>query len=779
MQRVARWLRVFLGLLVWGGGAVSGMAEPAAATQTTDELAAFGHDLASRCNLGRSDDVLRAWDLDEFVRRACYGFELTGALRRQFAAGAHRPVCQELERRMKHWTELRFSRVREVEGETRIVLRRSSATAGLSFLEFACVRGADGGWRAADVYDLRFGEWASEDVHRGLAGSVAKVKSSKWEAQAEQQLALLAGLKQVEKIERDLSLPDMRADKTAKLREALQSIADVPEIAQRHRRTLALQLALAFRAGQAPALASAIARWESVHPADPTLQLHLINIHAQRGDLAALDASLAALNARFGPDAELELWRARNALQRTRVDEATALTRRSREADPYYVAAYEFEIDLGLAAKDWTALVSALRSYEQKFGGQSLRELVETDTRFAGFRASEEGQRWQNVAEVRALPAQRPAKPMTATAELSEKEAQEFAANLMRHAGVADGSAIAEALDSEQFVRRALGRDAVLRFPEETRTQVGKLAVARFVWNVKREEARCCRVTTAGTEARVLLRTHGPAGFELLQLVCGRSDDGRIRAVDFCSFPCGEWESRLVRNELLAVIRDTVGEESLSEMERLWLQHSETINAVAYHLQEAQTPTAEQELAKLPAALLSSSRQLLWYGIVIAENLPNRSADAWYANWRRTFSDDLTLAVVRLGSVRPFQRPTPALLDDLAAIEAATGPDAEVEKLRITVGRLLSRAEVERAGYHRLVDLEPESPVAYSGAVEFEVRRRDYSAAVTLLRKASANGVPMLSIRRNLLAANWNQLRASEEFRAWQREVDAAATSAR
>jgi tetratricopeptide (TPR) repeat protein len=298
------------------------------------------------------------------------------ALRECAQAGLGDVICKEL----KNGGKLRFLRFHQVEAQT-IALFRSSGTANsLNYHDFYLSVDQYGRAVANDVYYYSTGERISE-LFRINGRRFVLIRQGG--AEANQLKQGLAKLDEMERLYRDKKFKEALA--------AYDSIPDrLPGSLKYDKPALSLRMLIAMQVS-VDAYQKAMEDYRATFPADPALDMDLIELYFLWGEYDECIAAIDRLNQNIGGDPFLDMRKAMALFLAGRTDLAKAAALKAIKEEPTLVQAYDVLLVHLLAENDFKDAVLVLRARES--AGLPMPDLTRQE-RFTDFVESPEYAAW-------------------------------------------------------------------------------------------------------------------------------------------------------------------------------------------------------------------------------------------------------------------------------------------------------------------------------------------------------------------------------------------------
>lgn len=303
-------------------------------------------------------------DWDALFAEATQGFDPAPELRKGFVTNLFTPEQwgSDILASMGESGSYRFLRVREVDGEPRIVFRLVRANGQPDYHEYVPVIDDEGQITFVDVYVHSYGEKLSRTLRRAVLPILTLTQRSV--------LARLFGrpdeyIDNCDKIVEIARLAD--SGQPAQLDTAVDLYNRLPPSVQKDKNLLVTRLEIAEIQGGRN-YARTMNRIANDLADDPAADLLLLRHRISGGDQAALQTSLRRLNDRVDGDPYLKVIQGNLQLLADNLLVAKLLYREALEVDPALSYAYDALIIVSLREREFDETARLLREYELKTG---------------------------------------------------------------------------------------------------------------------------------------------------------------------------------------------------------------------------------------------------------------------------------------------------------------------------------------------------------------------------------------------------------------------------
>ena len=223
--------------------------------------------------------------------------------------------------------DARLLRVRERAGQTVLLLRvRDPQSAGAAYMDVFLTRGADGAFRARDIFSYALGENVSDVMARVMAQGIAASTQSPLEKILKGRSASAGSLMQAMKLAESL--------RAGKFDEVLTRSDALPDAVRKERFVQFMRVQAAMALGDDARYLKVLDEMAAIFPDDPSLGFVLIDRHVLKNDYAKALESLKVLLADLGEDAFLAALHATCLEKLGRTGEAIDAAAAGLKAEP-------------------------------------------------------------------------------------------------------------------------------------------------------------------------------------------------------------------------------------------------------------------------------------------------------------------------------------------------------------------------------------------------------------------------------------------------------------
>jgi len=276
-----------------------------------------------------------------------------------------------------------FLRLREVDGQWRMLFRMASSEGGLIYLDLILGRNELGGLRIVDIFDYYAGEKFSDKFRRGYLPVVQSVSRGVLDKLSGKENAYM---EHVEDIKRFSEL--QQAGKSA---EALKLFKSWPEDLQKNKNLMILRMSAAIDVSEEEYLA-AIEDFRSSYPDDPCIDLAVIDSYLLRKEYDKGLAAVDRIEKAVGGDPYLNVLRAQIYLMAENYQQAKEHAQKAIAEDMTLEDANWALVDIALKEKDHEEVARLLTELEKKFAVE-FEDITQLEL-YADFVKSEAYQQW-------------------------------------------------------------------------------------------------------------------------------------------------------------------------------------------------------------------------------------------------------------------------------------------------------------------------------------------------------------------------------------------------
>jgi len=341
-------------------------------TFTVDELTEFGHQIATLTNERNAAQLSSLFHIDGFIDRALHGFELPERDAAGFKMGFRTTVLRPTGLIGSITATVAeggaaFLRVREVDGEQRVLLRVLQEAGSVAYLDFVPVRGPGGNLQFSDYFNYMIGDLVTQTVRAAAIPAFANQNASLLERLTGADREAANYLKQLEQLG--------RLRQTGQHAALLSRIQQLPEATRQRKVFLILRLQTAMEI-DSPDYVTAMEDFRRVLPNDPAIDFISIDYYFAKEDHQNCIACLQRAEDALGGDAYFQALRGVVQLQtgdvagaRKTIDDAIAM-------EPALQFPHVNRLDVLVAQKDYDELLSELKllgnEYELVFPDLSI-----------------------------------------------------------------------------------------------------------------------------------------------------------------------------------------------------------------------------------------------------------------------------------------------------------------------------------------------------------------------------------------------------------------------
>lgn len=352
-----------------GGGVATPPASsalPAGWSAPTDEEGVrFARDIDARMKSGDYRALHEAFDWDALAESAVAGLALSGDARRGFLDGFRNSqrgspgLAGQIAVLVAGGGSYRLLRVHEVEGQKRALFRMLGADGALNYHDLIVGRNLRGDLKVVDIHVFLSGEKLTATLRRSCLVLLSQAQpANAWERMTGTDMLVQKHLAEV-----------TRFSAAVKSRDAGQIVAafeQLPDALKREKSMLLPYLQAASQQGEADYL-RAIERFRACYPADPALDMVLLDWHAIRNEMPELQACLERLDRALGGDPHISLMRAANYLGDGDLAKAREYAGAALKDDPQMSDAYVVLISVALKENKAEEAKDLLTTLHDKF----------------------------------------------------------------------------------------------------------------------------------------------------------------------------------------------------------------------------------------------------------------------------------------------------------------------------------------------------------------------------------------------------------------------------
>jgi len=302
-------------------------------------------------------------DWNAIFEEANKGFDPDPTLRENLVTNLFTPGAwgSDLIRAMGTTGSYRFMRVREVDGEPRILFRLVRADGSPDYHEYVPVVAPDGKILFADVYVYSFGEMLSRTTQRAALPLLTITQRSVLARLFSRPDEYVDNCNKIIEIAKYAKEGTTEADSTA-----VAIYNSLPPSVQRDKNLLITRLRIAEKNPTQAGYNRTVERITNDLETDPALDLLLLRHRLSRGDSRELQAALRELNESVGGDPYLKVIQGNIRFFANDPYVAKLFYRQALEAEPTLSYAYEALIIVGLQEREFNTVKRLLLEYELK-----------------------------------------------------------------------------------------------------------------------------------------------------------------------------------------------------------------------------------------------------------------------------------------------------------------------------------------------------------------------------------------------------------------------------
>ena len=341
-------------------------------TFTVDELTEFGQRIATLTNERNAAQLSSLFSMDAFIDRALLGIDIPqrdlAGFKMGFRTTILRPtgIIGSITATVADGGAA-FMRVREIEGEQRVLLRVLQEAGSVAYLDLVPVRGLGGSLQFSDYFNYMVGDLVSQTVRAAAIPAFANQSASFLERLTGADREAADYLKQLEQ------LGQLRM--TGQHVALLNRIQQLPEAIRQRKVFLILRLQVAMEI-DSPDYVTAMEEFRRVLPNDPAIDFISIDYHFSKEDHQNCIACLQGAEDSLGGDAYFHALRGAVQLQTGDIAGARRTIDEAIEMEPTLQAPHVNRLDVLVAQKDYAELLSELKllgsDYELVFPDLSI-----------------------------------------------------------------------------------------------------------------------------------------------------------------------------------------------------------------------------------------------------------------------------------------------------------------------------------------------------------------------------------------------------------------------
>jgi hypothetical protein len=386
----AWWLRILViaGMFcAWGSHAAMADIDPATAQQAK----ALGEQLASVFESGNAQAGESAIDKDAFLDRVTNGITVSQQFSDGFRTGFKQsPFMEGMLKTAGAGASYHLLRVREVNGETRVLFRLLPANGGMNYNDWILGRNATGELKFVDVYVVATGELMSQTVRRIYLGAVVQQNLGMFDKLKGTDKDYIANLSKATELTTDIQ--------SAKFNEVLEVYKTLPASLQQDKLFMVLRLTACdqLQAQNPQDYAAAVADYQKLFPGDPSLDLMCLDAFINAGNYDEAHKSIDRLEVFTGGDAYLEVLHGNVYFQAAGDDNIAAAKKAFQKAvdmEPTLAAPYWGLVTISLKTGDYDQTAALLNEIEQKLNLKIGN--LQTIAPYADFVKSDAYKKWK------------------------------------------------------------------------------------------------------------------------------------------------------------------------------------------------------------------------------------------------------------------------------------------------------------------------------------------------------------------------------------------------
>jgi tetratricopeptide (TPR) repeat protein len=222
---------------------------------------------------------------------------------------------------------------------------------------------------------------------------------------------------------------------------------------------------------------------------------------------------------------------------------------------------------------------------------------------------------------------------------------------------------------------------------------------------------------------------------------------GATRAVDIHMLTTGEPLSTTLRRSLLPLAAESKKGviERLTSKESTYLQHLSGITKMSQFQTDPKGALAAY--ATLPD-VLKTEKNLLMLRVQASAQVNDQEYLAAMEDYRKAFPNDPSMRVMSIDYFY-MKKLYKEAIEQVAALEAASGPDAHLNTLRGRIQAELGNLDDARAELSKALALEPDLPEAVTFAILLDLATHDEAGAIDKIRGARRHNVDLAGIAQD------------------------------
>ncbi|HEX6277109.1 MAG TPA: hypothetical protein VFZ53_28910 [Polyangiaceae bacterium] len=251
----------------------------------------------------------------------------------------------------------------------------------------------------------------------------------------------------------------------------------------------------------------------------------------------------------------------------------------------------------------------------------------------------------------------------------------------------------------------------------------------------------------SGNERRVRFRLLGGDGAFNYHDYVVVVRKGATRAVDIHMLTTGEPISTTLRRSLLPLAAESKKGviERLTSKENTYLQHLSSITKMSQFQTDAKGALAAY--ATLPD-VLKTDKNLLMLRVQASAQVDDKEYLAAMEDYRKAFPNDPAMRVISIDYFY-MKKMYKEAIEQVAALEAASGPDAHLNTLRGRIQAELGNLDDARAELTKALALEPDLAEAATFAILLDLTTNDESGAIAKIKSARKHNVDLAGLAQD------------------------------
>ena len=663
-------------------------------------------------------------DWSQVLERMLEGFAVSNEVRQHLlnqlqAAGFAAAICAEL----GEVGAYDFLRVRDVDGERRLMFRFATPNGGLNYQEFVAFVQHDGQLRFVDVYNWVFGEWVSR-LQRRMAYPWLLEHAGRVVALPGDPNSVAEALTVVELIRQ------ARTSEPVDLAKYYDPLS--PEVKQSYPLRI-IHISLASR-GNIEEWKRGFADLETNFPDEPSSLIARIRAFPPDRDRNEMFALLTKLDAHVGGDPYLQVLMGHTASALGQYDAAWGYYQVAKARAPRLAEASIGQFQVAVKQERFSVAVDLLEELQMKWG-LSLNDL-DSRPEFAKF-----------VQSAEYLGLHDPERPLElARRSVSKNDLyKKFGEELQDRLNARESGFLNQTWNSKTFFCRALRRRLI---KEESHQNFLKWipAAATLEADLRKllgseGRAKMLDVVERDGHPAVLLRLvtaeHGVSYVE-----CLLTDDaqGRVQWIDLRYSNRGEYQSRYVRQQMLCAPR-TFGNHGLrpAEVEMDFVNAAKDLNLYSQYLVQNQYEKAWQVALQLPDSVRYDPG-LAWQLVQTACNTEETRGEAMLDELRERYPDHVGIALSQLNFLAWRSR-YDELVPLIEMVERAVGEDPYLNVYRGGVWAQQGEDARAQEAFDAALHADPSAPFAYVEWARWRARESNFDALEQIVKQARQAGV--------------------------------------